>query len=101
MTWEIKLATEHVEYENCGEIYSTKSIFRVDRKIHFEPSAGYQEPEDQVIEDIYKADSEHGLFEWVVTARLTGFNSHAEIDDIQAKEPEHCEILNQPSFFVE
>ncbi len=101
MPWEIKLITNNIKYSCDDETYTTTKITFVDRKLWQEPSGGYKEPNDDVMQDTYQANSEHGLFEWVVTARRTGFNSYAEIEDVdKIKEPKNCETLEQPSFGI-
>ena len=51
--------------------------------------------------DTYIANSEHGIFQWTVTARCTGFNSFAEIEDIILTEPNDCEALSSAYFDIE
>lgn len=101
MAWEINLNTDYIEYSCGDETYTTEKVLFVDRKLWKEPSGGYQEPDDDVMQDTYRANSEHGLFEWIVTAKRTGFNSSAEIDHVDlTKEPEDCETLAQQSFSI-
>jgi len=101
MSWEIKLDADYVDYVCCEKNHLTQHISRVDRKRYSEPSSGYQEPDDDVMEDTYRADSDHGVFEWVVIARRTGFNAYADIYDVsQIKVPEKCEVSMPPAFSI-
>ncbi|EXU76769.1 hypothetical protein [Erwinia mallotivora] len=104
MSWEIVCSSESIDYvlikTQEEESFTTESIIFNDRKIHQEPSGGYQEPNDHVMTDTYIANSEHGSFTWVVTARRSGFNSFAEIEDIQSFEPIGCEALEIPLFSI-
>ncbi len=102
MSWQIQLLSNDIEYIKKDETYQTNVISLTGSEFHKEPSGGYQEPEDDVLEQIYSADSDHGQFQWRVTSRRTGFNSFP--DDIEEVElisaPESCETVNDPSFAI-
>lgn len=104
MSWEIICSSDNIDYvlQNHGqdEIFATESIVFTDRTIHKVRSSGYQEPDDDVMVDIYIANSDHGYFKWTVTARRSGFNSFAEVEDVQCLEPTGCEVLDNPTFVI-
>lgn len=101
MVWEIRLETDSVEYSYDGSIYKTELIKFIGRTTDSEPNCGYQEPDNQIMIDLYRANSEHGIFEWSVSARQEGFKTLVEIDDIEViKIPLNCVILTPPKFYI-
>ena len=100
MAWEIEWDGYSVDYTYRDESFEIDDIGLKNRKIYQEPSGGYKEPADDVMEDIYTAESEHGVFEWLVIARRSGFNSYADIEDVQLlSEPQGCDS-EAPSFEI-
>ncbi|WP_182755151.1 hypothetical protein [Pseudoalteromonas sp. SR44-2] len=100
MAWSIEWDGKSVEYVYRDESFEINEITLKERDIRDEPSSGYQEPNDTVMHDIYKANTEHGDFEWSVTARTSGYETHAEIDDVEyIKIPNGCES-EAPSFEI-
>ena len=104
MSWEIICKTDYIDYSvanNEDESFFTSQIVLSNREIHQEPSSEYKAPKDDVMVDTYIANSEHGIFQWTVTARRTGFNSFAEIEDIILTDPNDCEALSSAYFDIE
>ncbi|MBD0786741.1 hypothetical protein HUO09_10305 [Vibrio sp. Y2-5] len=101
MAWEITWNGSSVNYTFGEEDFSIDEITRINRKSFDEPSGGYKEPNDSVMVDVYEAITEHGTFEWTVTAKCEGFNGYADIDDVQqTKEPKGC-TTEIPVFEIE
>lgn len=101
MAWEIKIKSRSFEYQSGEEVFSNDSVRSIDRKLWKEPSGGYQEPDDDVIQDTYSAESDHGIFQWTVTARREGLNGYAEIESVELiKAPDACELIEYPSFSI-
>lgn len=104
MSWETYCTSDSIEYvlQNNAqdEIYTTGSITLNNTKMQKEPSGGYQEPDDDVRTDTYIASSDHGYFKWIVISRRSGFESFANIEDVQCIEPSGCDILDNPNFVV-
>lgn len=99
MSWSIRLNSKNLEYYIGDETFYV-SIRHSSSNFHEEPSSGYQEPNDIVLESVFNAESEHGSFKWLVVSRRTGFNSFAEIDDIQFDCPDKVEDLVGPEFSI-
>ncbi|HHR6469828.1 TPA: hypothetical protein ACS8CE_003443 [Providencia alcalifaciens] len=104
MSIEISCNSDYVEYvhENDEDnSFLTSDLSLVSSHVSQEKSAGYKEPDDTVMTQIYTAESDHGEFRWEVTVRREGFNSFAEIEDVRLIEaPEDCETLDSPSFKI-
>ncbi|WP_323086619.1 hypothetical protein [Providencia alcalifaciens] len=104
MSIEINCNSDYVEYmyeNNEDNSFLTGDLSLVASNVSQEKSAGYKEPDDTVMTQIYMAESDHGEFRWEVTARREGFNSFAEIEDVRLIEaPENCETLDLPSFEI-
>lgn len=102
MSWKIVLKSETVEYRVDGEPYYTHAIKLVSADFHNEPG-GYKEPEDTVCVAIYEADSGHGKFTWKVSARRSGFETYATIEDVfETTIPDPSSIdVDEPSFDIE
>lgn len=104
MSWGIVCKTDYIDYavtNNEDESFFTNLIVFQNRNIYQEESGEYKAPKDDVIVDTYIANSEHGLFQWTVTARRSGFNSYAVIEDIYLNEPNGCEALSSAYFDIE
>lgn len=103
MAWTVDVKSNNAEYQYGSEdlTFFTGSPRLIDIKFHKEPSGGYQEPDDDVANATFIADSEHGLFKWVVIARRSGFSTSVEIEDIEAELPEATEIIQGPSFYID
>ncbi|KAB7674504.1 hypothetical protein [Plesiomonas shigelloides] len=100
MAWQIKWNGYSIGYTYRNESFEINDIYLKNRKIRQEPSSGYKEPDDDVMEDIYYAESEHGIFEWLVIARRSGFDGYAVIEDIYLlSKPEGCDS-EAPSFEI-
>lgn len=100
MAWEITWNGSSVNYTFGEDDFSIDEINLINRELLEEPG-GYKEPKDDVMIDTYGATTEHGTFEWIVTARRAGFNGYADIDDVQqTKEPEGC-TTEIPVFEIE
>ena len=104
MSWEISLISKNISYQFQDKEFQTQQIFHEGRKIIEEKSGGYKETDDTVMIDIYKANSDHGFFMWSVSARRSGFESQAYIDDDEINEisvPENCTCLEKPKFKID
>ncbi len=95
---EIQLKDTIVNYIFNKEEYRIGTITLLNSEVYEEPSAGYQEPKDQVIEETYQAHSEHGNFTWLVTARKEGFSTVFEIEVERTQQPEGCDGVEYPCF---
>lgn len=83
-----------------GETFTINSIALDNRNIRTERGGGYQEPDDTIMEDVYSATTEHGIFRWNVTARASGFDARADIEDIELVQiPSGCEC-DLPDFEI-
>jgi len=102
MSWEISCTTYSINYvvDGVDDSFNTDSINRIDRKLYEVDGGGYKEPKDNVMVDTYSAESEHGFFTWIVTARRAGFDGYAHIENVASTEPENCEALDMPSFKI-
>lgn len=102
MTWQIKIDKKPLEYQFDGEFYHTEDIIYIERKIDDESSSEYKAPNDTVMTDTYRAKSQHGTFEWNVTASLRGFDGHANIDEIiLTKCPPDCKLEDELTASIE
>ena len=100
MSSEIEWNGYDVEYTYGDESYVIDDVSSISVKHHQEKSAGHQEPDDDVVTEVFSADTEHGEFRWSVTARRSGFESSAEIEDVEVlQEPEGCDA-ESPSFTI-
>lgn len=103
MSWEIVCNTDYIDYSvtnNEDESFFTNTIVFQNRKILQEESSEYKAPKDDVMIDTYIANSDHGVFKWTVTARRSGFNSFAVIEDTYLTEPNGCEALSSAFFNI-
>lgn len=80
MSWKIEVRSKKFEYYLNDETYYS-SIELEDEVFDKEKSAGYQEPDDDVLKSTFIAKTEHGNFKWLIRSARTGFNSYAEIED--------------------
>ncbi|MDF9619618.1 hypothetical protein P5705_18385 [Pseudomonas entomophila] len=104
MAWTVDVNSNGAEYQYSSEdlTFFTDAPRLVDIKFDKEPSGGYKEPDDDVANATFLADSEHGLFKWVVTARRSGFSTSVEIEEVlEIEVPEAAEIIHGPSFYIE
>nr|WP_289361851.1 hypothetical protein [Xanthomonas campestris]MDM7702373.1 hypothetical protein [Xanthomonas campestris pv. campestris] len=91
---------DKIVYTHSEESYVSRNIYRKSREVRHEPSAEYKAPDDDIMEDVYAAESEHGEFKWSVTARREGFETYAEIEDVEIiQSPRDCEF-EDPSFSI-
>ena len=97
MSWEIVCKTDYIDYSVANN--EDESFFT--NQIVLSNSSDYKAPKADVMVDTYIANSEHGIFQWTVTARRTGFNSFAEIEDTILTEPNDCEALSSAYFAIE
>jgi len=101
MSWKIKLDTNTINYSFDGEEYETDEIYCSKSNWRIEKGT-YKDPDDNICEEEYIAESEHGTFSWTIRATRTGWDSYGEIEDIyESIEPEDCEALDSPSFSIE
>jgi len=101
LSWQINLVSNKAYYEFRGEGYETEDLAINDRKKWSEEGGGYKEPGDSVEKAIYAADSEHGIFRWEVTARRSGFNTYADIEEVcLVDSPKDCEVTDYPRFEI-
>lgn len=92
MSWGIKWDGSSVEYTFQGETFAIDSIAYDKGEIRNERGGGYKEPDDTIVEDVYFAKSEHGTFRWKVSARASGFDAHADIEEVVLVQvPTGCE----------
>ncbi|MFY9260980.1 MAG: hypothetical protein WAO71_10780 [Gallionella sp.] len=102
MSWRIVSKIKTVQYKLGGEYYQTDEIKFLSEEFHDEPGE-YKEPNDTVCVAAFEADSEHGKFTWKVSARRSGFETYAAIEDVfEATTPNpSIEVDKQPSFDIE
>jgi len=102
MYWKITQTSRPVEYHQGDNSFFTDEIKLESENFHLEPSAGHQEPEEKVCVATYAAKSTHGKFAWRVTARQTGFETYAIIEDVLLIEsPDQVKIADLPTFSIE
>lgn len=96
MDWKIRLTKDSVEYEFKNEIYSTDNLDRISHKFHQDLSLASGAPKDIFLTEIYQAKSQHGKFEWTITASMKDDESRAYIDHIELTRcPRDCELLDR------
>lgn len=104
MSWQIVCNTDYIEYlfdNNEENPHLTGYLAFASENSYQEESGEYKAPKDDVVTQVYTADSDHGVFIWKVTARRSGFNTYAEIEDVYLIEaPENCETLDSPRFSI-
>ena len=101
MSWKIVLKSETVEYQLDDESHQTYPIQLVNEEFDSEPG-GYKEPNDTVCVATYEADSEHGKFTWKVSARRSGFETYAVIEEVfETTTPNPSINVEEPSFDIE
>lgn len=86
MSYKIALKKDTIEYTIGDDSFESEKIQLIDSKLYQE-TGGYKEPNDDVIEETYQANSEHGIFTLGVWARRCGFNTYWELDDPDIQEP--------------
>lgn len=100
MSFEIVLKSDRVIYQLGEKSFSTDKIEKIDSNKFHEPGV-YKEPESTVIEEIYQANSERGIFKWKVRACRHGYDGYASIDDIfLISSPDPRIEADDPSFVV-
>lgn len=101
MNWRIKKQDDGVDYRVGKEYFTTFELEIVTNDQRNE-TGPHKEPNDSVVENIYSADSEHGIFKWRVIARRSGSESSASIEYVEAiLIPDHCEETETPQFEIE
>ncbi|GEM_PF-1513950 len=101
MSWKINLHSSTIEYQLGDDSFYTDDIKLLDEKFYTEPG-GYKEPDETVCEATYEADSEHGKFTWKVTARCSGFDTDAVIEEVcETITPDQSIEADTPSFYIE
>jgi hypothetical protein len=99
MAWEIQLKVCSVDYVYDDESFEINNV-KLKSSQNYQEPGGYKTPADDIIEEIYSAESEHGVFEWLVIAKRSGFDTYAEIEDVQLlKQPQGCDS-DTPNFEI-
>lgn len=98
---KIYLGSRDTSYRIGEDCFRTSVIKKTDYRFWNEPSSGYKEPPDTVIEEVYQADSEHGVFTWKVRARRSGFDTYLTIEDIECTSPDEKIEVDEPTFDTE
>ena len=99
MSCKIALKKDTIEYTIGDDSFESEKIQLIDSKPCKEPSAGYKEPDDDVIYETYHANSEHGIFTLSVSARRYGFDTYWQLDDQDIKEPNQEIDISDTDFF--
>lgn len=93
MAWGIQWDGYPVQYSYGGEFYSLDHIACSNKKL-------FDESGDTVMIETYQAHSEHGSFQWKVSARCSEFDSSGEIESTDMlTQPNGCEA-NLPVFSI-
>jgi hypothetical protein len=101
MSCKIALKINTIKYTIGDNSFESDEIKLMDRKCNGE-TGDYKEPNDNVIEETYQANSAHGIFTLAVWARRCGFNTYWELDDPDIQEPnKEIEISNTDFFELE
>lgn len=105
MSAQISCKTDCIEYivNNSDDESFTAGYLKLESEKSYQEDGGdYKAPKDDVVTQIYSAESDHGDFRWEVTSRRSGFDSFAEIEEVRLIEaPENCDPLDTPRFTIE
>jgi hypothetical protein len=82
MSWCINITNPSFRYKFQEEVFSAKVKFS-ESNFYEVPSGEYKAPDDTVLKSTFLAETEHGIFQCLVTSRRTGFNNYADIDEIE------------------
>ncbi|WP_394143764.1 hypothetical protein [Vibrio atypicus] len=97
MSWDIQWDGSSIDYSLKDEFFTIFDINLKTRKF-WQETGEHKAPEDNVMQHTYEASTEHGEFEWVVTARRAGFNGYAEIESVSTvQQPRGCDC--EPPYF--
>lgn len=102
MHWDIKPKNESAQYTLGDESYEIQ-IALVEQTFSSAPGFDHKMPDDILINAIYRAESDHGLFEWTVNAEIAHDSASGDvIDDVKlTKKPENSSLLAWPIFTIE